>query len=334
MMRRCGAVLLPVLTGILAMSCVRLAFADDRSCAAMPIEADAAVRARWPRLLDRVREALGGRNDIDPCAKVQLTLRDGAIGVEVALPDGRSAHRSVSRSEDVVPMLEALLIVPEASRALAEPSTLSAAPATAPSTASEPPPPDAAAARIAAPLVPAREASASAPLQLPRHVRIELSAATDVRVGDGQASVGLGAFLFLDLSGWLLGFAGRADRYRTLTGSESSGALELALLGGRRFGFRTMALDLAGGPALALGGTTTYSSSNGNENVSGSADNTVPRLLLEARLSFSALETVHTFVGLDGDFGPARSPDAALLNAPRLPVWTLGLALGATVGTQ
>lgn len=336
MMRRDAAGLLPVLAGILAMSCVRLAFAEDRSCIAMAIEADTAVRTRWPRLLDRIREALGDRADVDPCARVELTLWDGAIGVEVALPDGRSAHRSVSRSEDVVPMLEALLIVPGASREPSEPSTPSAALASAPSTASEPRPPDATPARTASPLVPAREASAPMPLQLPSHLRIELSAATGVRVGDGQASVGLGALSFLDLSGWLLGFAGRVDRYRMLTGSDSSGALELALLGGRRFWFRTMALDLAAGPAVALGGTTTYSSqsSKGNENVSGSADNTVPRLLLEARLSFSALSTVHTFVGLDGDFGPARSPDAALLNAPRLPVWTLGLALGATVGTQ
>jgi hypothetical protein len=284
-------------------------------------------------MLDRIREALGGRDDVDPCARVALTLRDGAIGVEVALPDGRSAHRSVSRSEDVVPMLEALVIVPEASREASESSTPSARLASAPSTASAPGPPDATPASTPSTAVPARE-SASMPLQ-PSQLRIELSAATGVRVGDGQTGVGLGALSFLDLSGWLLGFAGRVDRYRMLTGAASSGALELALLGGRRFWFRTMALDLAAGPAVALGGTTTYSSqpSNGNE-VSGSATNTVPRLLLEARLAFGARSTVHTFVGLDGDFGPARSPDAGLLNAPRLPIWTLGLALGATVGTQ
>ena len=334
MMRICAAGL-PVLTGILAMSCVRPAFGEDRSCTALAIEADTAVRTGWPGLLDRVREGLGGRDDVDPCARVALSLRDGAIGVEVALPDGRSAHRSVSRSEDVVPMLEALLIVPEASREPSESSTPSASPASVPSSASAIRPPDSTPARTASTPVTAREASASMPLQLPRHLRIELSAATGVRVGDGQASVGRGALSFLDLSGWLVGFGGRADRYRMLTGPDSSGALELALLGGRRFWFRTTALDLAAGPAIALGGTTTYSSqsSNGGD-VSASATNTVPRLLLEARLAFSALSTVHTFVGLDGDFGPARSPDAGLLNAPRLPIWTLGLALGATVGTQ
>jgi hypothetical protein len=324
---------LPVLAGTFAMFCARAAFAGDPSCTAMAIEADTAVRTRWPGLLDHVREALGGRDDVDPCSTVALTLRDGAIGVEVALPDGRSARRSVPRSEDVVPTLEALLIVPEASRAPAGSSTPPASPASAPSTASETRPPDARPSRTASTPVPPREASAFMPLQRPSHLRIELSAATGVRVGDGQAGVGIGVLSFLDLSGWLLGFSGRLDRYRVLAGADSSGALELALLGGRRVWFRTMALDLAAGPAVALGGTTTYSSQSNGNDVSASATNTVPRLLLEVRLAFSALSTVHPFVGLDGDFGPARSPDAGQLNAPRLPVWTLGLALGATVGT-
>jgi hypothetical protein len=95
-----------------------------------------------------------------------------------------------------------------------------------------------------------------------------------------------------------------------------------------------MALDLVGGPAVALGGTTTYATqSTGNEQ-SASVSNTVPRFLVEARLVFAALSTVHTFVAVDGDFGPANSPDASRLpNAPHLPTWTAGLALGATVGT-
>jgi hypothetical protein len=65
-----------------------------------------------------------------------------------------------------------------------------------------------------------------------------------------------------------------------------------------------------------------------------SSSSTVPRVLLGARLSFSARSTVHTFVGVDGDFGPARASDGSDLPvAARLPIWTFGLALGATVGT-
>jgi hypothetical protein len=132
-----------------------------------------------------------------------------------------------------------------------------------------------------------------------------------------------------------------------LTGGWSGGALELALLGGRRIRFGSMALDLAAGPAVALQGTTTFQrttsksqsaagdrGSASSANVWASSSSTVPRLLLEARLAFGARSTVHTFVGIDGDFGPANSPDASQLpDAPRLPVWTVGLALGATVGT-
>ena len=96
-----------------------------------------------------------------------------------------------------------------------------------------------------------------------------------------------------------------------------------------------MALDLVGGPAVALGGTTTYATASQTSNVqSASASNTVPRLQVEARLVFAALSTLHTFVAVDGDFGPANSPDASQLpNPPHLPTWTAGLALGATVGT-
>jgi hypothetical protein len=166
-------------------------------------------------------------------------------------------------------------------------------------------------------------------------VGIELSALIGARVGDGQAGVGLGALSFLDVAGWLVGFAGRADRYEVPGGARTA-ALELGLLGGRRLRFRTMALDLIAGPAMALGGQTTYESvSPAGDKTSASASNTVPRLIVEARLAFAALSTVHTFVGIDGAFGPPNSPDASLLpNAPRLPAWTAGLALGATVGTR
>jgi hypothetical protein len=181
---------------------------------------------------------------------------------------------------------------------------------------------------------PVREPLGPEPAPPSDHLRVELSVLTGARIGDGQAGVGLGAVSFLDLSGWLVGFAGRADRYEMLGGTHSAGALELTLLGGRRLRFRTIALDLVGGPALALGGTTTYETRSPTNIQSASVSNTVPRFLVEARLVFAALSTVHTFVAVDGDFGRANSPDANLLpNAPHLPTWTAGLALGATVGT-
>jgi hypothetical protein len=230
-------------------------------------------------------------------------------------------------------MLEALLIVPPVAPFREEVSSPSATTTAPPSPAPAMPRPTDSTVLTAA--LPAREAPEPMPTQPSNHLRIELSVLTGARIGDGQTSVGLGAVSFLDLSGWLVGFAGRADRYEMLGGAHSAGALELALLGGRRLRFRTMAVDLVGGPAMALGGTTTYAIRSPTAGIqSASASNSVPRLLVEARLVFGALSTVRTFVAVDGDFGPANSPDASLLpNAPRLPMWTAGLALGATVGT-
>lgn len=306
------------------------ALAQDASCPAIVVEAEPAVTARWPGLPDAVRGAFETRDDVDRCAQVTLTVRDGIIGIDVALPDGRSAHRSASRREDVVPALQALLLVPE-EEAPSDPSEPT------PAASAESPVPELEVPSTTASL-PAREAPASAPASPSSHLRIELSALTGARIGDGRAGVLLGAVSFLDVSGWLVGFSGSVARYGVLGGGESAGALELALLGGRRFRFGTMALDLTAGPAAAYQGTTTFETTQPagtrSQTQSGSVSSTVPRLLLEARLAFAALSTVHTFVGIDGDVGPAQSPDASLLpNAPRLPTWTLGLALGATVGT-
>jgi hypothetical protein len=328
------AVALPVLAGTLVGLPARDALAQGPSCSQVAVEADASLETRWPDLTQRVRDAFEAREDVDRCARILLSLHEAVIGVEVVLLDGRSAQRSVSRRDDVVPALEALLIVPPAPLARAVPTppatTTTSAPSMLPMT---PHLADSAAPTAAS--APVREAPGARPTQPSSHLRIELSVLTGARIGDGQASVGLGALSFLDLSEWLVGFAGRADRYETLDGTHPASALELALLGGRRLRFRTMALDLVGGPAVALGGTTTYATASPTGNgQSASASNTAPRLLVEARLVFAALSTVRTFVAVDGDFGPANSPDASLLpNAPHLPTWTAGLALGATVGT-
>jgi hypothetical protein len=342
MMRTVGV---PVLAGVLVAMSARDAYAEGSSCSQVAIEADASIVARSPELPKRVRDTFTAREDVERCARISLTFQDGMIDVDVVLPDGRSAHRSVSRREDVVPALEALLIVPAAPPTRAEPSSSSAAasratatPAIATSALSTAPAMPSAADLAAAMVmsVPGHEGPTSMPAEPASHLGIELSVWTGARIGDGQAGLGLGALSFLDMAGWLVGFAGRADRFEPLGGAHPGAALELVLMGGRRLRIGTMALDLVAGPAVALGGTTTYNTQSPmGGGLSASASNTVPRLLIEARLAFAALSTVHTFVAVDGDFGPAGSPDASLLpNAHLLPIWTAGLALGATVGTR
>lgn len=336
-MTRRHATRLCVLAGILAILGPRPALAGDGRCPAVVVEADASLTARWPGLVGQLRGAFDAREDIDRCARVVLTRRGAAVEVAVVLPDGRSAARPVTRREDVVPTLEALLLVPQPGAAPAEAQPQEAQP--------EPPAPAPPAPQPPVDLLPPVASAPSAqdvvtvpPPPRPRgRLRIELSVVTGARIGDGQTGVGLGAFSLLELSGWLVGFEGRADRYRGLTGTPPSdgGALELAVLGGRRWRFGDTALDLTAGPAAALQGTTTFESRSAvtGTTFSESSTSTVPRLLLGARVGFGARSTLHTFVGVDGELGPARSGGLDIPNASRLPLWTLGLALGATVGT-
>jgi hypothetical protein len=274
---------------------------------------------RWPRLLDDVHEAFDARVDIDRCARVELSSRANSVALEVVLPDGRSATRTASRREDIVPILEALLLVPPRIDsvqpiALERPESKSstAGPASAPASEATPP------------VVRLDSAPAGGDARVPSvthpssQLRIEVSALTGARIGNGQGSVGVGALSFLDLSGWLVGFAGRADRYEMITGAPSVAALELAALGGRRLPYHAIAVDLFAGAAAAFDAPTGRVS---------------PRLLFGGHVTLGALSTFRTFIGIDGELGPPR---AGPLDAdtPQLPIWTLGLALGATVGTQ
>jgi hypothetical protein len=292
------------------------------------------VNERWPELAARVREALATRADIDACAQVALTAIDASISVLVTLPDGRTAARPAARPEDVVPTLEALLIVPAAEVQAPAPE-----PQPAPSPAQDTPA-----------NLPRSIAMQSGPDPSSR-LRIELSIMSTARVGDSVTSLGLGALALLDVSQWLVGFEGRADRYDYADGSPAGGALELAALAGGRFPLGSVALDLIAGPALALGGESSVTiarsarssvpdaGAGGTESIvreSGTGRAAVPRLVLKAHVGFGARSVVRGFVGVNGELGPADGPAANRPRdgAQRLPAWTVGLALGATVGTS
>src|SRR5882724_4887310 len=107
------AAIFAALTGILG---ARRSLAAAPACAQITVETAAGVRARWPELPASIREALSARDDLDRCARVTVNLSGAWIALGVALPDGRSAARSVAHKEDVVPMLAGLLLVPEPPR--------------------------------------------------------------------------------------------------------------------------------------------------------------------------------------------------------------------------
>jgi hypothetical protein len=182
-----------------------------------------------------------------------------------------------------------------------------------------------------------------------RQLGFELSVITGARIGDGQLGYGAGVLSFLEVRSFLLGFEGRVDGYRTLLDGDPETALELALLAGKRFDFHSVALDLTAGPGVAMKGIAfshTESAAVINMNdmplampsrppPSEPGTGPVPRLLLGARLGFSPRSVFRTFVGIDGELGPARADSAvpADEHSARLPTFSLGLAIGATVGS-
>jgi hypothetical protein len=329
------------------------ALTAQRDCAGPSIEGDAAFREHYPELLERLRAELPARAHIDPCAVVQLRWETPVIVVAVSLPDGRTTARDVSRHEDILPTLQALLLVPEASPASA---TLAAAPDSPPTPVMPTPAAKSAAVAVshAARVVVGRELGhaperdALAEAVGPRTFGFELSLVGGTRAGDGQFGYGAGVLSFMQIKGWLVGFQGRADGYRAIQGSDPETALALGLLTGRRFDFGSVALDLTAGPAVVMRGTS-FSASESvaapNMMAASSAPTQpppesdvgpLPRLLLGARLGFTPHSLFRTFVGIDGEVGPTHDADIPQEpgSAGRMPMYTVGLSLGATLGTR
>ncbi len=308
------------------------AVAVGRPCSTFAIEPDAGFRSHFPDLLERIEQELRSRTDLDACAHIELQGAGTLIVVAVTLPDGRAASRTLTRREDVLPALQALLLVPERAAALE-----AAAPAA--------PPPRAASLPLAAGRPP-RDVQSQLPPPAARQFGFELSVLSGMRVGDGQFSYGVGLLSFVELKHWLVGFQGRADGYRSLRGSDPETALELAILAGRRFELDGAALDLIAGPGVALRGFSLSETQSVAVTMNqapvpappptrGEAGTgPIPRLLLAARLGFRPRSVFRTFVGIDGELGPrdASAPEAPA-ESTRIPAFSVGLALGATVGT-
>jgi hypothetical protein len=315
----------------------RTAPAAERRCPAVTVEADAGVRAAFPDVVERIQGEFTARPEVDSCARVGLRLRDDDdIELSVALPDGRASSRTVADAEDVVPTLQALLLIPVPASAPRE------EPAQTSSLVTVPP-------QTTALVDDTSDSKPGAPSTDVRELGVELSALTGVRAGDGQVAYGGGALSLVEVQRWLFGFEGRVDAYQSMDGSDPESALELALLVGRRIYFESVALDLTVGPAVAMKGIAPLAQTDaapvdpsrnprppppGPEPTTGP----VPRLLLGARLGFAPRSVLRAFLGFEGELGPPQGDDPSELprnevSSPRMPRYTAGVVLGATVGT-
>jgi hypothetical protein len=314
--------------------------AQTRSCSELGIEADQRLLALWPELPARIRDKFSAREDIDACARVRLAMVVDAIRVDVTLADGRTASRTSRRRADVLPTLEALLLVLPLDQGT--PRREGSAPSPAPANAGETPvvtekgrSPAAETRPPPRMVVGEREAPESSLANTEDRMGVELSAMTAARMGDGQMSLGVGVLSFLDLWGWLAGFQGRVDSFNVASPAPQT-TLQLALLAGRRVRSGSMALDFIAGPSLALNQEIKEVTSVSTGESVESASSALPRLLFGTHLHFAARSAVRTFVGLQGEIGApgnTSSSNAADDFAP-MPVWMVGLALGATVGTR
>ena len=334
---------LRALCGLLSLIAAREALAADGACPAATVVASTALEQRFPLLPARVRDQVSlSRDDSEVCAQIELDLHEeSSIQLQVALPDGRRTARVAAGQEDVIPMLRALLVVP------AGPSSAATSPSKATARRAGPSPePTVVRAGGSEP----GDGLAASPGRPSGDVGVELSLLTGSRIGDGQASIALGAMSFLDLGGWLVGFQARVDRYYLLLEDDPDSAqleddpdmaLELAALFGKRLHYAGLALDVVAGPGFAIKGAVSDSEvvavnmpppeppPASPERSSGA----VPRLLAGARLGFSPRAVFRTFVALDGTYG-ATAVAWAGQGSPRLPEWTVGVSLGATVGTR
>jgi len=317
------------------------------ACVGVTVDADGGVRNRWPALADDVRGAFAARADVDACARVKLT-GSSAITAEVVLPDHRVASRSVSRPEDVVPTLEGLLVVPreaaEASPAPVATAVIAAPRGAAPDVAPPPRPAPDVTPAVARAAPPSNDALPSTPDHANPAFRdregafgIELSAAVAARLGDGQRSVGFGLRSYVEVARWLIGFEGRLDQYSGASSGSANAALALSALGGRRFELESLALDLVAGPSLGVTGNSEVAVARADARpppvqAPEHGSRAAPRLLAAATLHFNRRSTFRTFVGVEGDVAMTSRP--APTDAAELPSWTVGLALGGTVGTR
>lgn len=334
MTTRCRAVA-PALAALLATFVAHRAPAAEPLCGAVTVDASSVFASRFPELLGHIHRELDARPDIDACARVALHHgHTDTIYVSVTLADGRSATRAVQRHEDVLPTLQALLLVPQAPPRLETPLP--------PRSPVELPP---AMRSVAADPLPRARDRATPPAAnvSPRALGFELSLVGGPRTGEGQLAVGLGTFSFLELHGWLLGFQGRVDRYQTLLDGDPEMALELAALAGRRLYFPDFTLDLNAGPSIAMKGFAFSNTDVAVVNLGTArprplpedpSTGPVPRLLLGTRAGFSPRSVLRSFAGVEASIGPARAEDSSSPESSRFPVFTLGLVLGGTVGTR
>lgn len=308
------------------------ALAAEQPCTGVTVTAHPSVVTRWPTLSERVRSAVVERSDIDHCASAHLSTGGETITLEVILDDGRSTIRRLSAAEDVVPALEALLLVPPREAV----TTTRAV-----ETKRHPRDAETKRGRRSSPAGPPTMSERDTPVPAEREQLVEPEAGVGflfsigggARAGDRQTSGHLGAMALLQVSGWLVGVDGRAVTYEVpLSDGIPQSATELTAVAGYRFGAGTLSLDLMAGPTLVVQQDMEVSVGPTVKREPTTISRVVPRLFFGSRLTLGARSVLGGFVGIEGAAGPSGESGTSAAHAPALPQWMLGFVIGATLG--
>src|SRR5690606_28067015 len=312
-----------VLSGALASPSLANAQNAETSgnCGPEWVDAEHAELESWPDLQSRVLRAFADREDAEGCARVRMTPHDPFISVEVLLDDGRSTVRLVPEARDVVPTLQALLLLPrpEDTALVRRPP----APVVSHPPRQEAKPPKPAPALLLRKDSPPDEAHA----RRDEPLGFEVSALAGAHLGDRQIRYSLGALGCVRLWNWLVAAGGRAANYAPSPGAAGAipySTLEFVLLGGRRFRFDALALDVLAGPGLTWHANhTVVEGPNTRSEVASSG--LFPSLLGASHVNFAPGALFGPFVGIEGQLGPSeRSDGPASERVARLPGWMLG----------
>jgi len=294
----------------------RSALAATLECTGPEVEADAAVIARFPQALAKLRAHVASLADVDTCARVDLITAGSDVVVVVTLKDGRSTIRRVASEDELVEVVEALVVLPPSS---GNGSSSGVEPIAPPSKPPEPLPPP-----------------------LPSHVAPPRPVRGAVELGVGGAGhalgkpfflgVGLTAFAQMSLGQWLLGVNARIDAIDLPVGGTEvpddfqMRTYSIGVAAGRRTHFGAIDFDLLAG----LGLERQFQSAHPMRGERLRSTWTDGRVMVVARLSESGPAKVRAFIQADVEGWLPDREEAPPKPLPDWPYWSLGVAFGLT----
>ncbi len=281
------------------------------ACSDSRVTIEGELPGAWLEPVLELCDAMIGMPDIDSSARVRVVAAQDGILLEVTLADGRSAIRRVRAPERLHRTVEALLTVPPAlPERVAQASPTGHA---------------------------AKESDVTHERAQGDGSQIEVGAAAMTRLAGPHpyAFIGGSAYAGKRTGSWLLGMTTRWDALEVINQPGIPG-FELEAVGAgfllarrvvERGGF---ALD-TGGSVMVVGESEALVTSKGED----SEYTSDLRFGGMARACLGHTPLRFT-IGLDAELSPTRIRRTIRLDPalPRLPTWSVGLALGATWSTQ